>query len=220
VSAATQGLGNGDATQALVTNAISVETGRNFRTVAKALQEVQPDGKIGRHAAWFLETAIEALGGRRVSGAGERLFDGLERAANAVDHGLRRMRRERSLEKRREIVAEIGASLGLRRGIAQLGIPERIDRVTETRSSGLGRCQSLSHGENRGSSPLGSASEIKYILKMWPFVSNECPINICGQAWTPRWNIVPIRAVARLRNRTDISCGLKVLAGQRPALLE
>ena len=44
---------------------------------------------------------------------------------------------------------------------------------------------SPSHGENRGSSPLGSASEIKYILKMWPFVSNRCPINICGQAWTP-----------------------------------
>src|SRR5271166_520942 len=78
----------------------------------------------------------------------------------------------------------------------------------------------LSHGENRGSSPLGSASKIKYILKIWPFVSNGCPINICGQAWTPALEHRAIRAVARLRNRTDISCGLKVLAGRRPALLE
>ena len=31
---------------------------------------------------------------------------------------------------------------------------------------------------------------------------------------------MPTRAVARLRNRTDISCGLKVLAGRRSALLE
>jgi hypothetical protein len=42
---------------------------------------------------------------------------------------------------------------------------------------------SPSHGENRGSSPLGSANEIK---DLWPgrlLVSNNCPINVCGHAW-------------------------------------
>ena len=41
-----------------------------------------------------------------------------------------------------------------------------------------------SHGENRGSSPLGSASKINYLVKMRRLVSNKCPINIYGQAWT------------------------------------
>jgi hypothetical protein len=41
-----------------------------------------------------------------------------------------------------------------------------------------------SHGENRGSSPLGSANEIKYLMQASQLVSNNCPINVYGQAWT------------------------------------
>src|SRR6516165_3102836 len=41
-----------------------------------------------------------------------------------------------------------------------------------------------SHGENRGSSPLGSANAIKYLIQVHQLVSNNCPINVCGQAWT------------------------------------
>jgi hypothetical protein len=41
-----------------------------------------------------------------------------------------------------------------------------------------------SHGENRGSIPLGSANKIKYLLQNRQFVSNSCPINVYGQAWT------------------------------------
>ena len=43
---------------------------------------------------------------------------------------------------------------------------------------------SPSHGENRGSSPLGSANEIKDLLQDRRLVSNSCPINVYGQAWT------------------------------------
>ena len=43
-----------------------------------------------------------------------------------------------------------------------------------------------SHGENRGSSPLGSANEIKELLQDRRLVSNSCPINVYGQAWTDR----------------------------------
>src|SRR6266487_3917376 len=41
-----------------------------------------------------------------------------------------------------------------------------------------------SHGENRGSRTLGSANKIKYLLQDCRLVSNNCPINVYGQAWT------------------------------------
>ena len=41
-----------------------------------------------------------------------------------------------------------------------------------------------SHGENRGSSPLGSASEIKYLARKTLLVSNGCLINGCEQPCT------------------------------------
>src|SRR5919199_3632639 len=41
---------------------LEVETGRDRRTIARALRGVPPDGKIeGRHDAWFLRTALAAL---------------------------------------------------------------------------------------------------------------------------------------------------------------
>jgi hypothetical protein len=40
---------------------------------------------------------------------------------------------------------------------------------------------SASHGENRGSSPLGTANYFKYLRRRWFFVSNACPINVYGQ---------------------------------------
>ena len=33
-------------------------------------------------------------------------------------------------------------------------------------------------------SPLGSANEIKHLLQDLQLVSNNCPINVYGQAWT------------------------------------
>ena len=45
-------------------------------------------------------------------------------------------------------------------------------------------CGSPSHGENRGSSPLGSANKVKHLFQTDRLVSNDCPINVYGQAWT------------------------------------
>jgi len=42
----------------------------------------------------------------------------------------------------------------------------------------------LSHGENRGSSPLGSANNINKLDLEELFVSNICPTNIRGHAKT------------------------------------
>jgi len=54
---------------------------------------------------------------------------------------------------------------------------------------GIRRCSLMyrlpaSHGENRGSGPLGSANEIKPLMQVDRLVSNNCPINVYGQAWT------------------------------------
>ena len=43
---------------------------------------------------------------------------------------------------------------------------------------------SPSHGENRGSSPLGSANKIKRLMQVGQLVSNNCPINVYGHPWT------------------------------------
>jgi hypothetical protein len=40
---------------------IAAETGRNFRTVAKALANIKPDGQIAGKPAYFLTTGIAAL---------------------------------------------------------------------------------------------------------------------------------------------------------------
>src|SRR6516165_6054101 len=61
-----------------------------------------------------------------------------------------------------------------------------------------------SHGENRGSSPLGSANAIKYLIQVHQLVSNNCPINVCGQAWTAcrflDWTTCAVRVVLPLRS--------------------
>jgi hypothetical protein len=56
-----------------------------------------------------------------------------------------------------------------------------LERVQRAQSNAR---TSLSYGENRGSSPLGSANKIKYLLQDCQLVSNNCPINVYGQAWT------------------------------------
>src|SRR5262249_3546382 len=51
---------------------------------------------------------------------------------------------------------------------------------------GWGGLQHPSHGENRGSSPLGSANSFKGLADCRPSASNTCPINVLGQRWTIR----------------------------------
>jgi hypothetical protein len=63
--------------------------------------------------------------------------------------------------------------------------PRSARHVGVLHSAGILRARtSPSHGENRGSSPLGSASKIKYLFQDGRLVSNNCPINVYRQRWT------------------------------------
>src|SRR5215472_17247493 len=61
-----------------------------------------------------------------------------------------------------------------------------------------------SHGENRGSSPLGSANSFKDLADCDPSASNTCPINVCGQPWTIRFASGPRLEGARLGTNAPI----------------
>jgi len=61
-------------------SALSVELGRDRRTIARALSAVPPDGKVSGHGAWHLLTALQALGWIGRKSEGERLDPEQERA--------------------------------------------------------------------------------------------------------------------------------------------
>src|SRR5262245_39872894 len=61
-----------------------------------------------------------------------------------------------------------------------------------------------SHGENRGSSPLGSANIFKDLADCDPSASNTCPINVCGQRWTIRFASGPRLEGGRLGTNAPI----------------
>jgi hypothetical protein len=62
--------------------------------------------------------------------------------------------------------------------LAKYAVEDMLDQRGEHNQIAL----TPSHGENRGSSPLGSANKIKYLLQGRQLVSNNCPINVYGQA--------------------------------------
>ena len=78
-----------------------------------------------------------------------------------------------------------------------------------------------SHGENRGSSPLGSANDFKYLPRKSTFVTNACPINGYRQRWTSSrtgphiqarwWQLLIIIVSSRIR-------GPAIAAGTPPTL--
>lgn len=81
-------------------SALAVELARDRRTIARALANVRPDGKLaGGHQAWFLASALRALetmeGRKAVAGQTHSLrpklplgFQSVERAENPVDQGV------------------------------------------------------------------------------------------------------------------------------------
>jgi hypothetical protein len=99
------------------------ETGRNFRTVAKALEGVRPDGKnAAGKPLWCMATAIQALDehkrrtGRvstrtapeRFDPEVERWIGEIEATGAAVDGFLGRLRAMPSAEARRKLVENGG----------------------------------------------------------------------------------------------------------------
>jgi hypothetical protein len=97
---------------------LASETDRNFRTIAKALANVKPDGKIAGKPAWHMSTAIAAVeehtrrtGRVPTRAAPERFDPGLEAQIDAietsgaeVDALLKELRAEPSVERRGEMI--------------------------------------------------------------------------------------------------------------------
>jgi hypothetical protein len=97
---------------------LAEETGRNFRTLAKAMANVKPDGKApdgGRR--WYMATAVAALE-RHVAQTGrvpektverfdpvlERQILEIELTGAEMDKLLARLRAEQSIERRRALI--------------------------------------------------------------------------------------------------------------------
>jgi hypothetical protein len=100
-------------------NALSSELNRNFRTLAKAMANVKPDGKAAdRRPRWFVSTAVAALAehekrtGRVQTRPGPQFFDpvteacvaAIEASGRDVDQFLAKLRSEPTVEGRRELV--------------------------------------------------------------------------------------------------------------------
>jgi hypothetical protein len=98
---------------------LAAEAGRNFRTLAKAMANVKPDGKAPDGTPrWFMATAISALDehtrrtGRVPTRAVPERFDPqieawcseIETTGAAVDALLKRLRGEQSVEHRRALI--------------------------------------------------------------------------------------------------------------------
>jgi hypothetical protein len=115
-------------------SSLARETGRNFRTVAKALAGVKPDGKLAGKPAFLMANCIAALeqherrtGYVRSKAAPERYdaeleakIKAIEESTAAVEELLARLRRERSVDRRRRLIqAGEGRCVGaLRRSLA------------------------------------------------------------------------------------------------------
>jgi hypothetical protein len=107
---------------------LAVETGRDRRTVARALRNVTPDGTLRKRPAWRLQTAIRALD-RRSGGGGANGAttvagsdaDGLIHLAKTIEEGFEHARKIKNIEERRAYLRELGPSVGqLDRGLASL----------------------------------------------------------------------------------------------------
>jgi hypothetical protein len=72
-----------------------------------------------------------------------------------------------------------------------------VEQVLGASAVGTIKLTSLAHGENRGSSPLGSANDFRYLAGNPILLSNACPINACTQRWTMRVDPAPYRAETR-----------------------
>jgi hypothetical protein len=97
---------------------LAVETGRDRRTVARALRNVTPDGKAKGRPAYRMATALAALN-RRAGGTGSTTrrgdpdADGLLQLATTIQQGFQHARSIANIEERREFLKELGPSVGL-----------------------------------------------------------------------------------------------------------
>jgi hypothetical protein len=113
---------------------LATELQRNVRTVARALQGVAPDGRIGKHAGWRLTTALRALAAyerqsdqlsqRSYQGGKNgahllssprvlmRVIDQIETTISTLAAAMQRTRAEPDIIKRRAMISRWGPIVG------------------------------------------------------------------------------------------------------------
>jgi hypothetical protein len=103
--------------QTYTLEALATETGRDRRTIGKALANVAPDGRDSRgRPVWKLATCMAALDrrGGRVGSAGDvaRLSGEAERLIDLLVQGLKRAEAEPNLIERRKVLLPVGKYIG------------------------------------------------------------------------------------------------------------
>jgi hypothetical protein len=111
-------------------SSLSVELGRNVRTVSRALETVPPDGRIGKHSGWRLQTALAALtvyerqsdqltvrysnGSRRTGQPlySETMLADIQDAAVRVEQLISTLKETPDIETRRKILKREGPVYG------------------------------------------------------------------------------------------------------------
>jgi hypothetical protein len=78
---------------------------------------VRPDGQLGKHDAWYLRTAVDALERHRRGDQADgtspiAACDEIERINSELQSGLKAARVEPDLEKRRRLIVEFGPNVG------------------------------------------------------------------------------------------------------------
>jgi hypothetical protein len=108
--------------------ALATETGRDRRTVAKALRGVTPDGQVKGREGYLLNTALKALNARSGasyrSGGGNATPDEAVRVARKFEAALEKASQLPDITERRKILIEAGPLFGQLCGLLEQGADE------------------------------------------------------------------------------------------------
>jgi hypothetical protein len=89
---------------------LSTELARDRRTLARALRTVPADGKVKGRPAWRISTVLSVL--RSPPSQDDGTLVALEQAADTLEVGFERLRREPVIAVRRKLAHEVGPYVG------------------------------------------------------------------------------------------------------------
>jgi hypothetical protein len=96
-------------------NGLAVELGKDRRAIARILRTVEPDGIAKGQPRWRIETVLAAMAYQQRDGGNpqlQRAVDQIEELACKLDAGFERLRKIKSVDKRRKAAAQIGPLVG------------------------------------------------------------------------------------------------------------